>query len=162
MPTVRVITSNTSEKYLSYADVILPWFIEIMQKYVVEITPIMSRCHELCDINQDGQFSDEIGKLTEFSRSKKREILSGHINEQIYISAFDTAPTRFDYFNTECTVQFVMKTSKKAAVIAHSIDSYGSDIWHKFEFRPQNDRWILDKMFLSYESENGPYKRFDF
>lgn len=162
MSKIQVISTETPEKYQAYQEKILPWFLEMMHQYVVEITPLMSRCHELCDLNRNGQYSDEIRDITQNALTKKRGILAGHISEQIYISSGDTYPTRFHYFDTDCSVHFIMKTLKKAVVIAHTIDSYSSDVWHKFEFRPKEDSWILDKIYLSYESQDGPYKKIDF
>ncbi len=162
MSSIQVIASETAEKYLHYAEKITPWFIKMMQEYDNQISPLMSKHLKLCKQNRDGGYSDEIVELVNKIRKTKHDILFGHLNEEIYISAYDLVPTRFHYFNTDCTLKFIMKTTKKAMIIAHFKDIKGSDIWHKFEFRPQNDTWILDQIFLSYTDEKGPYKRLDF
>lgn len=159
---IQIDTAQTPEKYICYKDKILPWFIDMMQEYEAQISPLMKKLNELYKCNQRGQYSDEIGRLTEESKALKSEILSEHISESIFVSSFDSSPTRFCYFTAECSLKFIMKTSKKASVIAKTNDKYGSDVWHKFEFRPNDEIWKLDKMYLSYESENGPFKRFDF
>ncbi len=162
MSSIQIITSGTAEKYHTYTEEILPWFMHMMQEYNTQITPLMAQHKELCKQNTNGQFSDEITKLTDTVKAKKYEILSGHISKNIYISPYDTVPTRFHYFDTGCELKFVMKTVKKAVILVQISDFHGSDVWHKFEFHPKNGTWVLDRMFLSYAGENGPYKRFDF
>ncbi len=156
------IIYDATERYLPCAEEILPWFTDMMSRYVAEITPLAARYSELFSLNRCGEHSTEISSLTEAMKAKKLEILSGHIGGQISVSHYETSPTRFDYFGSEHPIRFVMKTAKKAAVIAHSTDNNFAEIWHKFEFRPTDSGWILDKMLLSYESESGPYKKFDF
>ena len=159
---IRIDTTKTSEKYLKYKDVILPWFIEMMQEYEEKIAPLMKEYHELFKSNKQGQHSERIGELTEKSKELKIEILSGYISENIYISPYDSYPTSFSYFAENPELKFVMKSSKKVAVIAKTKDKYGEEIWHKFEFKPNDSEWKLDKMYMSYEGENGPYKKIDF
>ena len=159
---IQIDTTQTSEKYMCYKDNILPWFIGMMQEYEAQIAPLMKKHNELFKHNQHGQYSEEIGKLREKSRVIKTDILSEYISENIFVSPYDSSPTRFCYFATKCNLKFIMKTSKKASIIVRTIDEYGSDVWHKFEFRPYDIIWKLDKMFMSYESESGPYKRMDF
>ena len=159
---IQIDTTQTSEKYICYKDKILPWFISMMQEYEQKLSPLMKKLNELFKCNQHGQYSEDIGRLEEKSKVLKSEILSKHINENIFVSLYDSSPTRFCYFTAECTLKFIMKTSKKASIVAKTIDEYGSEIWHKFEFRPNDEIWKLDKMFLSYESEKGPFKRMDF
>lgn len=159
---IQIDTTQTSEKYICYKDKILPWFIGMMQEYEEQISSLMKKLNELFECNQHGQYSEDIRRLKEKAKVLKSEILSKHINENIFVSPYDSSPTRFRYFTAQCNLKFIMKTSKKASIVAKTIDEYGSEIWHKFEFRPNDEIWKLDKMFLSYESEKGPFKRMDF
>ena len=87
---IRIDTTQTSEKYLKYKDVILPWFIEMMQEYEEKIAPLMKEYYELFKSNKQGQYSERIGELIDKSRELKTEILSGYISENIYISPYDS------------------------------------------------------------------------
>ena len=83
--------------------------------------------------NKQGQYSERIGELTEKSRELKIEILSDHISEDIYISPYDSYPTSFSYFAETPELKFVMKSSKKAAVIAKTKDKYSVfEIYEKY------------------------------
>lgn len=159
---IQIDTAQTPEKYISYKDNIFPWFVSMMQEYEVQISPLMNELNDLIKSNKDGRYSEKIGRLREKSRLLKADILSDYISENIFISPYDSSPTRFCYFTADCNLKFIMKTSKKASIIAKTSDEYGSEIWHKYEFRPCDVMWKLDKMFMSYEGEAGPYKRMDF
>ena len=98
---IQIDTTQTSEKYICYKDKILPWFIGMMQEYEEQISPLMKKLNELFECNQHGQYSEDIRRLKEKAKVLKSEILSKHINENIFVSPYDSSPTRFRYFTVK-------------------------------------------------------------
>lgn len=105
---IQIDTTQTSEKYICYKDKILPWFIGMMQEYEEQISPLMKKLNELFECNQHGQYSEDIRRLKEKAKVLKSEILSKHINENIFVSPYDSSPTRFHYFTAQCNLIFIV------------------------------------------------------
>lgn len=65
------------------------------------------------------------------------------------------SPQKYGYIDGECTVNFIMKTAKRAVVETHF--KHGTDHKHKFVIRDIDGKWLLDEIFYGFESDGDKW-----
>lgn len=63
------------------------------------------------------------------------------------------SPQKYGYIDGECTVNFIMKTAKRAVVETHF--KHGSGHKHKFVIKDIDGKWLLDEVYYGFEDESG-------
>lgn len=170
MDNIVINLDKTPEKFRSYAEQIIEDFVKLFRDYTKITEPYMKRLNELFEQNKGvirtaenwHDFDDyyaEMDKLKDDCKRDKLELLSGHITDNIYISSGDMYPSRFSYFNSGCTIYFIMKSEKKITLdTVFTNEGYER---HRFVLRKDNNVWKLDWIGLSYEEE-GYERKADF
>jgi len=64
-------------------------------------------------------------------------------------------PVKYGYIDGECTVNFMMKTAKRAVVETHYRE--GIDCRHKFVIRDVDGKWLVDEVYYGYESDGDKW-----
>lgn len=65
------------------------------------------------------------------------------------------SPQKYGYIDGECTVNFIMKTAKRAVVETHF--KQGTDQKHKFVIREADGKWLLDEVYYGFESDGDKW-----
>lgn len=61
------------------------------------------------------------------------------------------SPQKYGYIDSECTVNFIMKTAKRAVVETHF--KHGTDHMHKFVIRDVDGKWLVDEVYYGFGSD---------
>lgn len=164
-----IITDETPEKYHDIAQIVISDLISLFCKYTEVTGYYMKQLNELQAQNKGivrtaenwNDFDDYyalMDKLARDCKDSKMKLLSDHITDKIYITPYDLYPSRFDFFNTGCKLNFIMKSDKKITIDAITeADEY---IRYRFILRPINDKWLIDWVGYSYEEE-GSLRKMD-
>lgn len=65
------------------------------------------------------------------------------------------SPQKYGYIDGECTVNFIMKTAKRAVVETHF--KHGTNQKHKFVIRDVDGKWLLDEVYYGFESDGDKW-----
>lgn len=65
------------------------------------------------------------------------------------------SPQKYGYIDGECTVNFIMKTAKRAVVVTHFM--HGTGHKHKFVIRDVDGKWLLDEVYYGFESDGDKW-----
>ena len=60
------------------------------------------------------------------------------------------SPVKYGYIDGECTVNFIMKSAKKAVIETHFVK--GTPQMHKFVLKPEDGKWLFDEVYYGFES----------
>lgn len=157
-----IIINETPEKYHDIAQIVISDLISLFCKYTKITGYYMKQRNELQAQNQGrvrtaenwNDFDDYYALMEELAQNckdSKMKLLSNHITDKIYITQYDLYPSRFDFFNTGCKLNFIMKSDKKITIDAITeTDGY---IRYRFILRPRNDKWLIDWIGYSYKEE---------
>ena len=160
MSNLKIILDETPERFRSVAEQVLPPFIRLFEDYAKQMTPLMERMHEAWENNRNGEATEQVHAIYNECMSAKDSLLSGRITDNIYVSAYDTVPSRFTYFLTGGTLRFIMKTTKKITIQTLFTDHNDDIIRHKFVLRPSGEEWLIDWFGYGYDVD-GPYRKFE-
>lgn len=162
MDNITVNLDKTPEKYRSNAEQVVADFVELFRKYTKVTGIYMKQRNELIkqhkgvvrtaeNWNDFDEYYACVDKLENDCRQDKMELLGEHITDNIYVTKFDLYPSRFDYFNTGCRIDFIMKSEKKITLDAiFNGDDYERQ---RFILRKQDNNWKIDWFGYSYEEE---------
>lgn len=64
-------------------------------------------------------------------------------------------PVKYGYIDGECTVNFIMKTAKRAVIETHFMQGIGSK--HKFVVRDIDGKWFVDEVYYGFESDGNKW-----
>ena len=62
-----------------------------------------------------------------------------------------SSPQKYGYIDGECTVNFIMKTAKRAVVETHF--KHGTDHMHKFVIKDIDGKWLVDEVYYGFASD---------
>ncbi len=169
MDKIVVNLEQTPEKYRSNAEQVVPDFVELFRKYTKVTGTYMKQRNELIEQNKGvvrtaanwnnfDEYYALMGQIRNECRKAKIELLDGHITENIFVTELDLYPSKFDYFNNGCQINFIMKSEKKITLDA--IFDKGGYERHRFILRRQDNSWKIDWFGYSYE-EQGYLKKSD-
>lgn len=159
---VTIIMDETPELYHSYAEQVIPNFVNLFREYTRITSFYMKQWHEIAQQYKgivrtpenwhDFDESDALmNKISDECKNKKMELLAEHITDKIYITRNDRYPSEFDFFNKNFKLKFIMKSVKKITIDA--ITEMNGYKRYRFILRPKNDKWLIDWLGYSYEEE---------
>lgn len=132
----NVITGNTNDKYLPFADEIIPALVSLLRK-LNDIEGKASACGT-SDREKYTSFKKEYGEIA-------GEICTAELLGRGYLGTIHT-PTKYGYINKGCDLEFVMKSAKQASVIMYNDRSKPYLYTYRFVFKNIDDFWKLNSV----------------
>ena len=162
MDNISISLDETPVKFRFNAEQVIYDIVNLFRKYTRVTEPYMKQRTEVIEQNKSvvrtaenwhdfDEYYTLMEKIECDCRQAKRELLAKHITDNIYVTAFDSYPSKFNYFNTGCQVNFIMKSEKK--IILDTAFNTGSYERHRFILRKQDNTWKIDWFGFSYEEE---------
>ncbi len=170
MDNISINLDETPIKYRLNAEQVIYDLVNLFRKYTRVTEPFMKQRNELIEQNKGvvrtaenwndfDEYYALMEKIENDCRQAKKEILAEHITDNIYITAFDLYPSKFNYFNIGCQINFIMKSEKKITMDAvFNTNGYER---HRFILRNEDNTWKIDWFGFSYEEE-GYLRKADF
>ncbi|MCM1164648.1 MAG: hypothetical protein NC299_12715 [Lachnospiraceae bacterium] len=157
------IINEASEKFKNRQDELCGFLFDVLKQIDVLEKEICERGMEL------RRKADESGlpqsqmppgdkELWEEYRRRMGEIVKPVCTEKLLkrgCAGSHGKPSKYDYINGECTVDFIMKTAARATVIAHFMSGIAQK--HKFVLRDVNGKWLIDEVYYGFESDGDKW-----
>lgn len=153
------IINEANEKFKDMQEEICNMLFTLLRKINVVEKEIYERSIELKQKKEAmGIPKSQIGPGEKelFGELKKRlgEIIKPCCTDKLlkrgYGGSFGN-PQKYSYIDGECTVKFIMKTSKRAVVETYY--HAGIDQKHKFVIKYVDDKWLIDEVYYGFTSE---------
>lgn len=158
----RVILQDTSEKYATMVEKIVPPFLKLLDAIVELENATFARSEEMeaekveMGLPRSQVHPDYMAFMADYQK-KYGELVSGKCTKKLLDRPYGRSfrkPAKYEYVS-EAQIFFTMKSAKKAVIVTEY--QKGTNMKHRFVIKDEDGAWKIDEIKYGFHDNNEWY-----